>query len=716
MAVQKLGVFVSSTSKGLQSYRNAVVNAVSRVEACYCINMENFGASPNAPLATCLAKVEEADIFVGLIGPHYGSIPRGQRKSFTELEYEKARQLGKPRLIYITPEDFATSEREREPSALYRKQKSFRNSVSSDVARETFPAGEENGLAIRVVSDLANQLLKNTGGKPAPASTLVPAPMKPDTSPPIWQRLARHFSVQRGLIGAAGLLAIVLAVLGVQHVVVATHRFPANEAAVPAGDYHLPVDHSPMLGVLRELKDVGNLETLLEPQPAVVTLPAFFIDRTEVTNAAYRDFLSTQPGRATKTPDFLSDARVNAPAQPVVGVDWNDANAFCLAQGKRLPSGDEWERAARGRAGRMYPWGNRFDPAAANTSEGPIPATTPVGAMAGDRTPEGVMDMGGNVREWTSDAMARDKGSPIRFVRGASFLSRGRIYALSFLAIPADPDVRKPDLGFRCAADATDTADPPAGMAFIRGGPFQKGGEDQRLLDLARKYNLAGSAIHRLIDVPQQPGAQPAFGMDRTEVSNADYRKFLDSAGDSTMPPRDSGQSNYQPNSRTWGQSGLDQPDQPVVGVTWYDADAYCRWRGEHLPSASEWQRAAGGLSGTRYPWGDEYEADRCNAADSVHPEGRPVPVGKYARCTTPSGILDPVGNVDEWTASDTTLDDGTAAKLTHGGSWEQSGELHGLVTYGSAADPRYSGPDIGFRCAANPRRSWLEKFLAGVF
>jgi hypothetical protein len=97
-----------------------------------------------------------------------------------------------------------------------------------------------------------------------------------------------------------------------------------------------------------------------------VSLDAFYIDKYEVTNALYRKFMQATGRQA---PAYWNDKNFNAPNQPVVGVSWDDAQAYCAWAGKRLPTEAEWEKAARGTDARIYPWGNQWDARKLNSSE-----------------------------------------------------------------------------------------------------------------------------------------------------------------------------------------------------------------------------------------------------------------------------------------------------------------------------------------------------------
>lgn len=205
-----------------------------------------------------------------------------------------------------------------------------------------------------------------------------------------------------------------------------------------------------------------------------VHVRAFLMDRTEVTNAQYSEFLQyvtehgdgelahpDQPRNKDHTPPFLTDARYNGSQYPVVGVDWFDAYAFARWAKKRLPTREEWLRAAG--ADRSYPWGN--DPVDQNCNHGAIrvsqtgkefatdgndgfPYTAPVMSFPADVTPAGCFDMAGNVSEWTATREAD------RACCCGGNLCRPIQYCRSNASTFRDPIERTPTTGFRCARDA----------------------------------------------------------------------------------------------------------------------------------------------------------------------------------------------------------------------------------------------------------------------
>jgi formylglycine-generating enzyme required for sulfatase activity len=203
-----------------------------------------------------------------------------------------------------------------------------------------------------------------------------------------------------------------------------------------------------------------------------VKLSAFFLDRTEVTVADYE--ACVRVGRCKEPPYELGARRFQRGTFPVTLVTWDDAENYCEFRGARLPTEAEFERAARGQTGRRFPWGELANGHLANhgrlgldtsdASDG-FAELAPVGSFRDGRTPDGFLDLAGNVAEWVQDRYATqypgdDETDPrgpdaatatsARVVRGGSYDSpvawlRGATRG-AFL-----PSERRPSLGFRCA-------------------------------------------------------------------------------------------------------------------------------------------------------------------------------------------------------------------------------------------------------------------------
>lgn len=187
-----------------------------------------------------------------------------------------------------------------------------------------------------------------------------------------------------------------------------------------------------------------------------------------MSDTAFEALLDTRypPGRRTE-PERWRDTAFNRPAQPVVGVSWHEARAYCTwlcAQtGERfaLPTEAQWEAAARGLSGRRYAYGKDFDPVCCNVFETRIRGTTPVGVFPAGDTPEGLVDMSGNTWDWTStryepypydagDGREDATGAARRVVRGGSWGS-DLDFARAAFRVPSDPDPRDDILGLRVA-------------------------------------------------------------------------------------------------------------------------------------------------------------------------------------------------------------------------------------------------------------------------
>ncbi len=134
-----------------------------------------------------------------------------------------------------------------------------------------------------------------------------------------------------------------------------------------------------------------------------VYLEAFWIDKTEVTNSMYRLCVAEGECEQPGIKIFYDDeAFAN---HPVVDVTWQDAVDYCTWAGRQLPTEAQWEKAARGTDGRVYPWGNTWDSSLANWAESRAEyrSTSPVGSFEGGASPYGALDIIGNVWEWVAD-------------------------------------------------------------------------------------------------------------------------------------------------------------------------------------------------------------------------------------------------------------------------------------------------------------------------
>ncbi|MBK8014053.1 MAG: SUMF1/EgtB/PvdO family nonheme iron enzyme [Deltaproteobacteria bacterium] len=195
-----------------------------------------------------------------------------------------------------------------------------------------------------------------------------------------------------------------------------------------------------------------------------LTLDGFRIDRTEVSNQAYRLCVRA---RACDASPYLDDPVLGRDDHPVVGVTWADAYAFCRWVGKRLPSEAEWEYAAKGSDLRKWPWTGAFDRKKANTSgdEDGYAQTAPVTAFAEGAGPFGTLNMAGNVGEWVVDffdpTYYRTAPSSVRgpsqgrerVVRGGSYRDAAHTVRVAARR-PKIPTEADNTVGFRCAAGA----------------------------------------------------------------------------------------------------------------------------------------------------------------------------------------------------------------------------------------------------------------------
>jgi formylglycine-generating enzyme required for sulfatase activity len=302
---------------------------------------------------------------------------------------------------------------------------------------------------------------------------------------------------------------------------------PGAMARVPAGRFVMGSGGTPALRAApaedpvaiyyADIKNIWAGHSALQRPVRTVEVAEFEIDVTPVTNAEYMGYLEATASRPDafahpgaregkpRRPHYWPDAKWNKDRYPVVGVDWYDAWSFCRWAGKRLPTEAEWEKAARGADGRLFPWGNATKPGVANlmseselrrrgidgrpwpwpffrfAAAGAYDAPhgdgyenlSPVGVFPEDVSPYGVLDMGGQVFEWTGDeepdAVSRDDGrrpgaggnGRRKILKGGAFFFDDAFARASYRHSD-DPARREVNYyGFRCARDG---AQAPAGL------------------------------------------------------------------------------------------------------------------------------------------------------------------------------------------------------------------------------------------------------------
>lgn len=236
----------------------------------------------------------------------------------------------------------------------------------------------------------------------------------------------------------------------------------------------------------------------------------------------------------------------------------------------------------------------------------------------------------------------------------------------------------------------------PEGMAFVPAGEF-----------------IMGSDEGRDDEKPMRRAYLEAFYIDRYEATHAEYVGFLNAigghqarcGGHDCVDTKDEDAESHilYVGGRYVAEAGYER--HPVIKVSWYGAQTYCEHRGKRLPSEAEWEKAARGATGFRYPWGDEFDVDKTNVDQRV---GDTTPVGSYEGGVSPYGAHDMAGNVWEWVADWYQAYPGSQHrsevfgqkyKVLRGGSWNHPpGDARSAAR--DIAHPARRIHVVGFRCA----------------
>ena len=469
----------------------------------------------------------------------------------------------------------------------------------------------------------------------------------------------------------------------------ATGHDDVETVEVPAGEFlmGLTVDQSITLKHRWELQSRQSFEffPFSGPVPQLtVYLDTFAIDQVEVTIGRYQACVDAGICSAIELSNYQR-AVISETTQPVndypVTVEWEDALLYCQWVGKRLPTEAEWEKAARGTDGRLFPWGDEWD--ANRVSQ----EWNPVGRHPQGASPYGALDMVGNAPEWTLDSYRRYPGSALPPPAPASARSkvvRGG-HPFEWEAVVAVRDIGLPgfsNAGFRCVkggdpvdlaaavADYRPVVPTPAptptavdlnGMVKIPAGKFTMGFDERLLSDEDRAEHLD--------ETPQHEVYLDTYYIDRSPVTAAQYAEFLNVLGQHRWAcggydccagvietpdiPLQSFHRIIYENGRYRVVEGREE--YPIDKVSWYGAQAYCAWRGKRLPTEAEWEKAARGTDGRRYPWGNEWDL---RAKEDESWIFYAYPVGSKPFLASPYGVMDLIGNtqgewVSDWYAPD---------------------------------------------------------------
>jgi serine/threonine-protein kinase len=254
---------------------------------------------------------------------------------------------------------------------------------------------------------------------------------------------------------------------------------------------------------------------------------------------------------------------------------------------------------------------------------------------------------------------------------------------------------------------------------LVEAGPFRMGAtpdEAEAAKALARRFRVDPPAADLALETPARPVDLPAFYLDRFEVTNERYERFVRETG--RAAPASAVGKEYD----VWhdGSYPADLARHPVVNVSWDDASAYCAWAGARLPTEAEWEKAARGAGGWSFPWGSHWDAGRANHG-RAEPGARrwkgdaqdgflnTAPVGSFPAGRSPYGADDMAGNALEWVedrfdAAPRTGSAGGAAppreeRVLRGGSWYYD-PVRLRTTFRHHLPADFANGHTGFRCA----------------
>lgn len=251
--------------------------------------------------------------------------------------------------------------------------------------------------------------------------------------------------------------------------------------------------------------------------------------------------------------------------------------------------------------------------------------------------------------------------------------------------------------GQGCVANVVSQPRAPAPSPAAAPAPTAASGRGPRMVRIPAGTFQMGSNDGESDEKPVHRVQVSAFEMDVTEVTVAQYRACVNAG--SCQAPTDVGSTcNYRKS---------DRDQHPMNCVDWNEAQAFCSWAGKRLPTEEEWEYAARGSDGRKYPWGNDAPSPRLL---NMRIRGNDrwaatAPVGSFSKGKSPFGLLDMAGNVWEWTFtrycnSYSSSARCTSARVDRGGSWGSDSPSGVRAADRNRNDPAYRDGDLGFRCA----------------
>jgi formylglycine-generating enzyme required for sulfatase activity len=410
-----------------------------------------------------------------------------------------------------------------------------------------------------------------------------------------------------------------------------------------------------------------------------VHVPRYFIKRFPVTNQEWREFVAAT-GHPT-VPTVWSREEFDALEQaelPITDIPRTSMEAYCRWRGTNLPTARQWEKAAMGTDGRLFPWGDTFRPENGNHQGSEWGEPTRVDQYLWGASPSGALDMAGNVSEVVREHRLASQSWTQAF-RGGDFLATP-VELVNAVATPGGGD-------FRMQIPAHGSHLEPVGQPRSRQIGFRDVIEiasqpllRQELLELAAsQFQLSAPDRRPLIVVT------PRAFIARYTVSNEEYLEFCSS----TLHQRPPHWKAAPEAPFAWHERHL-----PVVQVSYEDARKFCAWKSGqlgrpcHVLELKYWRAAVHGpgkgksFTGRRFPWGQDFVASYCN--DAVTGLGSAAGVHEIPEGRAACGAYHLVGNVYEWVAPDLAIGGSWMTHTCDPDSWERR-----------VNSPQ---PDVGFR------------------